>query len=160
MTLGSISKSFCFKLSHSFNLTGKKTWGFGKRLNQFTARSTGEHVMTVMVSSHAGLSCPTSQCRGSSAFLPVGMTAVWADTEKGLALMCSDTFSWHHHGWLLICLKWCLLKKKMGTRLTQIGILKHRIRSWQDHYSSFHVCIGNNLMNNLPPTQAYLIIFY
>lgn len=52
------------------------------------------------------------------------------------------------------------VKKKMGTRLTQIGILKHRIRSWQDHYSSFHVCIGNNLMNNLPPTQAYLIIFY
>ncbi len=50
-------------------------------------------IMTVMVSSHAGLSCQTSWCCGSSSgFLPVGMTAVWDNPEERLVLMCRVIF--------------------------------------------------------------------
>lgn len=49
----------------------KKGVDLGKRKNEFTCVSTGGLIMTAMVSSHAGLSCPTSWRCGSSSGIPL-----------------------------------------------------------------------------------------
>ena len=49
--------------------------------------------MTVMASSHAGLSCATSRCCvASSGFLPVGRTAGRANPKERWVLMCRGIF--------------------------------------------------------------------
>lgn len=59
--------------------------------------------MSLMVSSHAGLLCPTSQrCGSSSGFLPVGRTAAWANPKERWVLMCRGIFCENEHGWPLV----------------------------------------------------------
>lgn len=105
--------------------------------------STGGWVMAIMVSSHAGLSCPTSWCCGSSSgFLPVGMAAVWANPKERWVLMCRGTFCDTNMGGLYLCYQPLMVFAKIGTGLTRIWNIKSSIRPWQDYYNSYHVCLS------------------
>lgn len=116
--------------------------------------------MTVMLSSHAGLSRPTSRCcSSSSGFLPVGTAAAWANPKERWVLMCRGIFCDMNTGGLQFSCQPQMVFAKNRNR-TDKNMKSEKQYQALTESLQFLPCVPQyHFMNNLPSTLPCSIIF-